>query len=108
MFFSVGLILFREGLSQTTDTTTAKILWKNKLTLGINLTQISYSNWAKGGQNSIAWNIRLDGEASRNGLEWEWLFTSIIIFGQSKQYKDVIDKLQIKEILGVGFSYNIL
>jgi len=60
------------------------VSWKKNFVVGINLTQISFSNWAKGGDNSIAWNVRIDSDAARNGGRWDWNFSGIFLFGQNK------------------------
>lgn len=99
ILFFIHLTLSIDGICQATDTTDVKIKWNHKLTLGINLNQIAYSHWEKGGDNSIAWNVRLDGESRRHGVEWEWLFTNIMAFGQMKQQntdtRTIVDKLDL-------------
>ena len=37
--------------------------WKHSLVAGLNLTQVSYTNWAKGGENSLAYTFSLDGKS---------------------------------------------
>lgn len=60
-------------------------LWKRKLVAQINFSQFGYSNWAKGGQNAISWNTRVEGEVIRNGGMLSLDLTGIMEFGQTKQ-----------------------
>ena len=72
------------------DSLKAEPVWKAKLAGSANLTQTGYSNWAKGGENTIAWSVRLDGDATRTGKKWSWHFTNITLFGQTKQEDEPI------------------
>jgi len=73
--------------------------WRKKFNTSVSLTQSAYSNWEKGGENSIAWTIRIDGEVGKACHNLEWLFTSLMIFGQVKAEKEnpktTIDKIDI-------------
>lgn len=84
------------GIGQSeTDSTEQKtvekkeaIRWKKKLVTGVTLNQNAYSNWAQGGQNSLSWTLRMEGEAVKNGENWGWNFSGIVVFGQTKQEKE--------------------
>jgi len=82
--------------------------WKKKFNTGVSLTQSSYSNWAKGGENSIAWTIRLDGEIGKTCKNLEWDFTSLLTFGQVKAEKETprttIDKIDLDGSLSWKFG----
>jgi len=81
------------------DSLKAEPAWKGKLAGSANLTQTSYSNWAKGGENTIAWSIRIDGDATHTGKKWSWHFTNITLFGQTKQeaepIRNTLDKVDM-------------
>jgi len=62
--------------------------WKNIIIGGINFSQTSYSNWAKGGQNSIAWNVSLDSDFRFTGEKWDWVIKNDMDFGMTKQEKE--------------------
>lgn len=99
MSFFIGFGLAQQGFSKEKKETEKKVQWQKKLIGAINLMQMSYSNWAQGGENSVAWSIRIDGEAKRNGGKWEWLFTNCMTFGQNKQEKlqarTTVDKIDM-------------
>ncbi|MBK8946266.1 MAG: DUF3078 domain-containing protein [Ignavibacteriae bacterium] len=44
--------------SQTSDTTNYK--WVPSLIGGLNFSQIAFSNWTKGGENSLTWTLNMD------------------------------------------------
>ena len=73
--------------------------WKSTVIGGVNFSQNSYSNWAKGGQNSIAWNLSLDSDFKRNGGKWDWVLENDMSFGMAKQEKEkprtTLDRIDI-------------
>ncbi len=38
--------------------------WKHSVTTGATLTQVSYTDWAQGGENAFAWTTTLDGKST--------------------------------------------
>jgi len=84
---------------QKTDDTKKTEAWKRKFNTGVSLTQSSYSNWAGGGENSVAWTVRFDGEIGKICRDLEWLVTSLMTFGQLKAQKatpkTTIDKIDV-------------
>ncbi len=73
--------------------------WKNTIIGGINFSQTSYSNWAKGGQNSFAWNMSIDSDFKRNGGAWDWAIDGDVDYGILKQEKTAartsLDKMDV-------------
>lgn len=65
IFFSVALFLLVPALfaqEMSPDSANAdKFGWKNGLTAGLNFNQSQFSNWAKGGENSLAWQFLVNG-----------------------------------------------
>ncbi len=59
--------------------------WKKKLDALFNINQYAYSNWSKGGTNSLSWSLRLLADFKYKGAKWEWEFTHLMEFGQIKQ-----------------------
>lgn len=58
--------------------------WQKKVNAYINVSQYSYSNWSKGGENALAWSTRLETDVAYRGKLWGWECTSLIEFGQVK------------------------
>ncbi|MCD6116280.1 DUF3078 domain-containing protein [bacterium] len=94
---SLSLNLFAE--EDKKQESKKKDVWKKKFNTGVSLTQSAYSNWAKGGENSIAWTIRFDGEIGKICKNLEWDVTSLLTFGQVKAEKETprttIDKIDM-------------
>ncbi|MFO7889792.1 MAG: DUF3078 domain-containing protein [bacterium] len=71
--------------------------WAKKLNVFFNINQYSYSNWSKGGVNSLSWSSRLLAQTKYTGEKWEWEFTHLMEFGQIKegdgQIKNSKDKI---------------
>lgn len=60
--------------------TTGK-LWTKGGVANINLTQVSLTNWAAGGFNSIGGVAMFNGFANRHGLKTEWENSMVLAFG---------------------------
>ncbi len=76
------------------DTTTAVPVygWKTSLVSGLTLTQVSYSNWAQGGENSIAYKISADGMSTLTGPTTLWENQYRFAFGQTRLGKQGLRK----------------
>jgi len=82
--------------------------WKRKLTGTLTLAQTGFTNWAKGGQNSITWNTRLTGDASRTVKKWSYVFSALFVFGQTKQegesVRNTADKIDLDAAVACKIS----
>jgi len=58
--------------------------WDLKGVTGINVSQSAFSNWAAGGENSMATNIYLNGSLKRKTGNWLWVNTLALEYGTSK------------------------
>ena len=59
--------------AQTTDTTkTDSTLnrWIPTFVTGLNISQIAFSNWTKGGDNAISWTLTGDFNAQHKSTSW--------------------------------------
>ncbi len=76
---------------------------KRSLNGTLNISQSAYSNWEKGGQNAVAWNVRLEGETGRNGGPFGYRFTGDLHFGQIKQEgedaRNSTDKIDLEGLM---------
>ncbi|OVE78804.1 hypothetical protein BVY01_04380 [bacterium I07] len=82
--------------------------WKRSLVAGLNLSQTAFSNWAKGGQNSFTWSVRLDADAMRSGVKWDLSFTNDLLIGQTKieghSPRTSLDKIDLDATAAYKFS----
>lgn len=69
------------AFAQQTDTTS---VWKNQVVGNLNLTQASFSNWQQGGENSLAWQVKLDMDFERDTKKWNWSTTGKFELGFAK------------------------
>ncbi len=58
--------------------------WKNELVAGFNLTQASFDNWAQGGENTLGWQMGLNGRFTHLGAGHEWANTTKLAYGMQK------------------------
>lgn len=58
--------------------------WKTNLVFSLSLTQASFSNWAKGGENALAWQTQLNGRFIQNQEAFNWDNKAKFTYGQSK------------------------
>ncbi|MCK6605867.1 MAG: DUF3078 domain-containing protein [Ignavibacteriaceae bacterium] len=80
--FLLTLLLLTGIISAQTKPDSTLYKWQPALVTGFNLSQVSFSDWAKGGDNSLAWNAYV-----RFGLTYEtedWVFKNQLrlLFGR--------------------------
>ncbi len=99
----IGQDTGQEQTSVKDTSAVRKIPWNRMLVAGINLTQTAFDNWAKGGQNSFAWSVRLDAEFNRQKEHWGWNLTNNMLYGQSQQQgekaRSTMDKIDMNVVL---------
>ncbi len=90
---AIALFLAAAPLSAQ-DTATAPPVhgWKHSLVSGLTLTQVSYSNWAQGGENSIAYKLAADGMSAFTGPATLWENQYRFAFGQARLGKQGLRK----------------
>lgn len=60
--------------------------WKKNLVVGLNLTQNRFSdNWTQGGENSFAWQGKIDTKWENDQAKTNWRNTGKVTYGQVKQ-----------------------
>jgi murein DD-endopeptidase MepM/ murein hydrolase activator NlpD len=58
--------------------------WKHSLVSGLSLTQVSYKNWSKGGENSLAYTLSLDGKSTLTDGMVLWENQYRLAYGQAR------------------------
>lgn len=96
------LTLCSFGIAQS-DSAAAVSEWKHSLVSGLLLTQMSYTDWAQGGENALAYTITIDGKSVRDVEMTNWSNTYKIAYGQtrlgSKGLRKTDDKLEFESVL---------
>jgi hypothetical protein len=84
--------------AQAPDTT-----WKHTLVAAISATQISFSNWAQGGDRAVSWTATLDGKSEMRGLILNWVNNYKLAYGQTKlddkALRKTDDKIDLESVL---------
>lgn len=75
---------FRERSAQLQEDTTKPFGWTHKVVAGINLTQVSFKDWAQGGQNALAYTLWLNGSSTQDMEQTNWTNTFKFAFGQTR------------------------
>lgn len=104
--FTLGfLLLFIIVNAQETDSTFYK--WIPSAIAGLNISQISFKNWQKGGDNSLSWTVTSDLELKYKTENWKLVNKFKAAFGRTKlggnNYRTNDNDLFFETV----YSYNI-
>jgi Protein of unknown function (DUF3078) len=93
--------------AQTADSTKSRWVPSFVTSLGIN--QIAFSNWVKGGENSIAWTIMGDLHYDKPGKEWSFKNSVKATYGRSKiggaTYRTTDNDLYIENVAAYDLGW---
>lgn len=59
-------------------------MWTHTLVSGLTLAQISFTNWAGGGDNALSWTVTADGKSVRDEQRSTWTTSYKLAFGQAR------------------------
>lgn len=68
MFFTSTVSLY----AQESQPDTTQYGWQNEIIGGVNLTQASFDNWQKGGENALAWQVKLTSNFILDQKKFNW------------------------------------
>lgn len=75
---------FREKAAQVGKDTVKTYGWTQNVVAGLNLAQISFKDWAQGGENALAYTIWLNGSAVQDMEMTHWTNAYRLAFGQTR------------------------
>lgn len=78
--WSLLLCAFVAKAQQKADTSA----WKHSVVAGLTATQVSYTDWAQGGENAFAWTTTLNGKSSYEPASYTWTTTYNFAYGNTK------------------------
>lgn len=81
--------------------------WKGQGTTGINMTQVSLSNWAAGGENSIAFDLHLNYSLDYKYKKHLWQNRLELGYGLNDTKSNGTRKINDKIFLSSNYGYNI-
>ena len=108
LLFLLTIILTTSLFAQEADTTKAKAdsvvsPWTPSIIAGLNVSQIAFNNWAKGGENSLTWTVTGDVGLNYKKGSWELKNTLQLRYGRTK-IEDEQERVNDNEI----FFENVL
>lgn len=96
------LLLFAATASAQVADTSA---WKHSGVAGVTATQVSYTDWAQGGENALAWTATLEGKSLYQVETIAWANTYNFAYGTTKLGSQSIRKTDDKIDLASEFKY---
>ena len=77
--------------------------WKHSLVSALTLTQVSFSNWTQGGENSLSYALSAEGQSTQALPQTNWVTSYKFAFGQARLgdqgLRKTDDKIDIQTIL---------
>ena len=81
--------------------------WKHSVVSGLTLTQVSFKDWAQGGENALAWTIRLDGLSKLEDTAYVWGNSYKMSYGQAKLGSETMRKTEDRIEFESVFTYKL-
>ncbi|MGA9119420.1 MAG: DUF3078 domain-containing protein [Bacteroidota bacterium] len=75
---------FQERSMAATKDTVPQFGWNHTMLAGLNLTQVSFKDWAQGGENALSYAVYLNGNSTENEEAINWSNTYKFSFGQTR------------------------
>ena len=83
--------------------------WKNELVANFNLTQASFDNWTQGGENTLGWQVGLNGKFTHFGARHEWVNTAKLAYGMQKvgdeESRKSVDEIALETVYTFKLGY---
>lgn len=77
--------------------------WTHGMVGGVTLTQVAYTDWAQGGENSLAWTLTLEGKSANDQQDLNWANSYKFGFGQtrlgSQGIRKTDDRIDLESVL---------
>jgi hypothetical protein len=93
--------------AKSTDTLNISKKWDPSVILGLNLSQIAFSNWVKGGENAVTWTILSDIDINYESDIWSLKNDFNIAYGRTKlgnaAFRTNNNEINLESV----FSYNV-
>lgn len=81
--------------------------WKHSVVSGLTLTQVSFKDWAQGGEDALAWTIRIDGLSKLEDTLYVWGNTYKMSYGEAKIGSDLTRKTEDRLEFESVFTYKL-
>jgi hypothetical protein len=100
-------LLVSSTLAMAQDTQPQDTIWRVNGNFGFKFNQVALSNWAAGGQNSLAWNATFGLDANYLKDKWKWDNLLRLGYGLSKQGEDPINKTDDQILINTNLGYQL-
>ncbi|HTY35756.1 MAG TPA: DUF3078 domain-containing protein [Bacteroidota bacterium] len=81
--------------------------WKHSVVSGLTATQVSFKDWAQGGEDALAWTVRLDGLSKLEDTAFVWGNTYKMSYGQAKIGTEMSRKTEDRLEFESVFTYKL-
>ena len=106
VYYIVPLMLSMDALAQEAEQAPRQEYgWKHGLVAGFTLTQVSYTDWAQGGENSLSYTGSADGKSVNDQPSTSWTNEYRFAFGQSRLGQQGLRKTDDKIDLSTVLTY---
>jgi len=76
--------------------------WKKELVGNLNFTQTAFDNWTQGGEDTLAWQLNINGKAVKSEKKYKWVNTEKIAYGMAKigdiNSRKSVDELKLESV----------
>jgi len=76
--------------------------WQNVLVGNLNFSQSAFDNWAQGGEDSLAWQLNINGKADRKEAKYDWANAGKLSYGMVKigglESRKSIDEIKAESV----------
>jgi hypothetical protein len=103
-FFVLLCLIWGTYAFAQTPSDSAKVrAWKHSLVGAVTTTQISFQDWAQGGEDALAWTALLDGKSNRETPVAIWANTYKMAYGKTKLgsqgLRKTDDRIELESVL---------
>jgi len=76
--------------------------WKKELVGNLNFTQTAFDNWAQGGEDTLAWQLNINGKALKSMKKYKWDNSGKISYGMAKiaglESRKSVDEVKLESV----------
>lgn len=98
-----ALLLAQEAAPKAPEKPAPEYGWKKAVIGGINITQTSFDNWTKGGENTLAWQLNLNFNFTNEQEKFDWANTGKFVYGHTKsgdaESRKSLDEIKLESVL---------
>ena len=105
LFLSIYLISLSTFAQEAPDSTLNK--WTPSIVTGLNISQIAFSNWSQGGENSLAWTLTGKFNAAYKTTKWTFKNELKAAYGQTKIGGDDAKLTDNELYMETVYTYNV-